>query len=149
MYILKVNRFLVCAYLRLDCVEENIDGDTNLHQPPPGVGLQCTLFKEKVHSCIQTLTLVYSDPCLSNFRYLKHQEEDVFLNHEVKSSFISRRAYIWGRGSYSEESFVSEWGVYVRWAQFRGRGLCSGFEGNQETSSIAFFMYGCSPSAPK
>ena len=38
MYILKAKKFLVCAYLRLDSIKENIEGDANLHHPP-GIGL--------------------------------------------------------------------------------------------------------------
>ena len=37
MYILKVKKFWVCAYLRLDSIKENIEGDANLHPPPPPV----------------------------------------------------------------------------------------------------------------
>ena len=34
MYISKVKKFSVCACLRLDSIEENIEGDANLHHPP-------------------------------------------------------------------------------------------------------------------
>ena len=34
MYKLKVKKFWVCAYLRLDSIKENIEGDANLHHPP-------------------------------------------------------------------------------------------------------------------
>ena len=34
MYILKVEMFWLCAYLRLDSIKENIEGDANLHHPP-------------------------------------------------------------------------------------------------------------------
>ena len=34
MYILKVKKFIVSAYLRLDSIKENIEGDANLHHPP-------------------------------------------------------------------------------------------------------------------
>ena len=33
MYILKVKKFWVCAYLCLDSIEESIEGDANLHHP--------------------------------------------------------------------------------------------------------------------
>ena len=39
MYILKVKKFWVCAYLRLVSIEKKIKGDANLHPPPPGIGL--------------------------------------------------------------------------------------------------------------
>ena len=35
MYTLKVKKFRVCAYLRLDSIKENIEGDANFHHPPP------------------------------------------------------------------------------------------------------------------
>lgn len=28
----------MCAYLRLDSIKENIEGDANLHHPPQGIG---------------------------------------------------------------------------------------------------------------
>ena len=34
MYIIKVKKFWVCAYLRLGSIKENIEGDANLHHPP-------------------------------------------------------------------------------------------------------------------
>ena len=39
MHISKVEKFLVCAYLRLESVGENIEGDANFHHPP-GIGLK-------------------------------------------------------------------------------------------------------------
>ena len=30
----------MCAYLRLDSIKENIEGDANLHHPPPVIGLR-------------------------------------------------------------------------------------------------------------
>ena len=39
MYMLKVKKFWVCAYLRLDSVEENREGDANLSPPSPRIGL--------------------------------------------------------------------------------------------------------------
>ena len=39
MYISKVKKFSVCACLRLDSIEENIEGDANLQHLPPEIGL--------------------------------------------------------------------------------------------------------------
>ena len=43
MYTLKVKKFLVCAYLRLDSIKENIEGDANLHHPPRNRVNKCPL----------------------------------------------------------------------------------------------------------
>ena len=41
---LKVKNFLVCACMRLDSVDENVEGDENLHlfppPPPTDIGLR-------------------------------------------------------------------------------------------------------------
>ena len=35
MYMLKVKKFEECAFMRLYSVKQNIEGDENLHHPPP------------------------------------------------------------------------------------------------------------------
>ena len=79
MYILKVKKFLVCAYLRIDSIKENIEGDANLHHPPtPVIGL--------IHpSLISTPSLGY--PKLFSSLYPPGKGKDLTTRHLYFGNF--------------------------------------------------------------
>ena len=58
MYILKVKKFWVCAYLRLDSIKENIEGDANLHHPPRNrVNYPTRLYLNSTNICLDIPSL--------------------------------------------------------------------------------------------
>ena len=87
----------MCAYLRLDSIKENIEGDANLHHPPPVIGLKKRIkqdYQEPIENYVIPILVIFSPPRL-NLMKRNVSDSSVFLfyvpNHRLLkvSKFLS------------------------------------------------------------